>query len=91
MTGRNIQQPEPRHGDHRGDQLGEEAVAEAVAGEAQLGEAGLKFQGTKERVEGGGGQAEAAHRHRGAPVLHLAQPGHALVLLCGGDERDIAS
>lgn len=60
---------------------------EAVAGNTQLGEAGLQFQGAEERVEAGGRQAEAANRHGGAPVLHLAQPGHALVLTCGGDKR----
>lgn len=38
-----VEQPQTRHGERRGDQLGEEVVAESVAGETQLGEAGLKL------------------------------------------------
>lgn len=85
MTGGQVQHLEPGHGDGRGDQLGEEAVVQAVAGEAQVGEARLQLQGPEQRAEGGGGQAQAAHRHPGAAVLHLTQPGDAPVLVCGGD------
>lgn len=43
VTSRNVEQPKMRHGDCRGDQLGEEIIMQPVAGDAQLGEAGLKF------------------------------------------------
>lgn len=86
MIGRDVQQPKPRHGDGRGHQLGEQVIVEAVAGHPQLSEAGLKFQGTEQGVQGSGGQTEATHRHRVAPILHLAQPGDALVLIYGGKE-----
>lgn len=38
-----VEQPQTRHGERRGDQLGEEVVAKPVARETQLGEAGLKL------------------------------------------------
>ncbi|KAF3845374.1 hypothetical protein F7725_008537, partial [Dissostichus mawsoni] len=81
-VGRNVQQAKARHGDCCGNQLRKKVVMETVAGNAQLCEAGLQFEGAEQRVEGGRGQAEAAHRHRGAPILHLTQPGHTPVLLC---------
>lgn len=83
--GRNVQQPESGHGGRRSNQFGKQGVREAVAGEAQLGEAVLELEGSQQRVEGGGGQTEAAQRHRRAAVLGLAQSGHAPVLVCGGD------
>lgn len=43
VTGRDVQQPETGHGGCRGDQLGEKVIVEAVAGNAQLGDAGLEF------------------------------------------------
>lgn len=43
LTGRNVQQPKPRHGDRCGNQLGKKVIVETVARNAQLGEAGLKF------------------------------------------------
>lgn len=77
-----VEQPQARHGERRGDQLGEEVVAKPVAGETQLGEAGLKLQRAEERAEGRRGQTQAGRRHRRAPVLQLAQPGDVFVLLC---------
>lgn len=43
LTGRNVQQTKPRHGNCCGNQLGDEVIVETVARNAQLGEAGLQF------------------------------------------------
>lgn len=82
-----VQQPQTGHGERRGHQLGEEVVAQPVAGETQLGEAGLKLQRAEERAEGRRAQTQTGRRHGRAPVLHLAQPGDVLVLLCEGGDK----
>lgn len=82
-----VQQPQTGHGERRGHQLGEEVVAQPVAGETQLGEAGLKLQRAEERAEGRQAQTQTGRRHGRAPVLHLAQPGDVLVLLCEGGDK----
>lgn len=79
-----VQQPQTRHGERRGEQLGEQPVAKSVAGEPQLGHAGLQLQCAEQRAEGRRGQTQTGGRHGRARFLHLAQPGDVVVLLWGG-------
>lgn len=76
-----VEQPQTRHGERRGEQLGEETIAKSVAGEPQLGDAGLKLQRAEEWTEGGRGQTQTGGRHGRAGFLNLTQPGDVFVLL----------